>query len=69
VRDADEILVLDGGRVAAQGAHVDLMRDSSIYAEIYSSQLQDERDLMPELGEEDLALLNQDWQAVREVAQ
>jgi ATP-binding cassette subfamily B protein len=54
VRDADEILVLDGGRVAAVGTHEDLMRDSPIYAEIYSSQLQNECDLMPELCEEDL---------------
>jgi ATP-binding cassette subfamily B protein len=68
VRDADEILVLDGGRVAAQGTHEDLMRESSIYAEIYSSQLQDECDLMPELCEEDLALLDEGQQMAREVA-
>jgi hypothetical protein len=30
------------------------MRDSAIYAEIYSSQLQSDCDLMPELCEEDL---------------
>ena len=60
VRDADEILVLDSGRVAARGTHEHLMRDSAIYAEIYSSQLQDECDLMPELCEEDLELLEQD---------
>jgi ATP-binding cassette subfamily B protein len=59
VRDADEILVLDGGRVAAVGTHEDLMRDSPIYAEIYSSQLQNECDLMPELCEEDLEALEQ----------
>jgi ATP-binding cassette subfamily B protein len=68
VRDADEILVLDGGRIAAQGTHEDLMLDSSIYAEIYSSQLQDECDLMPELCEEDLALLEEGRQLAREVA-
>jgi ATP-binding cassette subfamily B protein len=54
VRDADEILVLDHGQIAALGTHEDLMRDSPIYAEIYSSQLQDECELMPELCEEDL---------------
>jgi ATP-binding cassette subfamily B protein len=54
VRDADAILVLDGGRIAALGRHEDLMRDSAIYAEIYSSQLQSDCDLMPELCEEDL---------------
>jgi ATP-binding cassette subfamily B multidrug efflux pump len=54
VRDADEILVLDRGQIAALGTHEDLMRDSPIYAEIYSSQLQDECELMPELCEEGL---------------
>jgi ATP-binding cassette subfamily B protein len=54
VRDADAILVLDGGRIAALGTHENLMRDSAIYAEIYSSQLQSDFDLMPELSDEDL---------------
>jgi ATP-binding cassette subfamily B multidrug efflux pump len=53
VRDADEILVLDGGRIAARGTHQELMADSPIYAEIYSSQLQDECELMPELCQEE----------------
>jgi ATP-binding cassette, subfamily B, multidrug efflux pump len=39
VRNADLILVLDGGRIVAQGKHEDLMEDSAIYAEIYASQL------------------------------
>jgi ATP-binding cassette subfamily B multidrug efflux pump len=51
VRDADEILVLDGGRVAARGTHEELLADSPIYVEIYSSQLQGERELRPEVGE------------------
>ena len=57
VRDADMILVLDDGRIAAQGTHEELARDSAIYAEIYSSQLQGDDlaggDLMSELREED----------------
>jgi ATP-binding cassette subfamily B protein len=53
VRDADQILVLDRGRIAAAGRHEELMNDSPIYAEVYSSQLQDECDLIPELCEED----------------
>jgi ATP-binding cassette subfamily B multidrug efflux pump len=57
VRDADEILVLDGGRIAARGTHQELMADSPIYAEIYSSQLQDEGELMPELYEEEADLV------------
>ena len=36
---ADKILVLDEGRVAAEGTHDELMRSSPIYREIYDSQL------------------------------
>ncbi|RPI57301.1 MAG: ABC transporter ATP-binding protein [Chloroflexi bacterium] len=57
VRDADTILVLQDGRIAARGTHEELMRDSALYAEIYSSQLQSECELMPELCEEDLQAL------------
>jgi ATP-binding cassette, subfamily B, multidrug efflux pump len=39
VRNADQILVLDKGGIVAQGKHDDLMENSAIYAEIYSSQL------------------------------
>ena len=39
VRNADMILVLDKGKLAAQGKHADLMENSAIYAEIYNSQL------------------------------
>ena len=39
VRNADQILVMDKGQLVAQGKHEDLMENSAIYAEIYSSQL------------------------------
>ena len=39
VRNADLILVLDRGRVAARGTHAELLETSEIYADIYSSQL------------------------------
>jgi len=39
VRNADQILVLDQGQIAAQGKHEELMESSPIYAEIYNSQL------------------------------
>lgn len=39
VRNADQILVLDKGKLVAQGKHDDLMENSPIYAEIYNSQL------------------------------
>ena len=39
VLNADKILVLDEGRIAAQGTHRELMASSAIYREIYDSQL------------------------------
>jgi ATP-binding cassette subfamily B protein len=39
VLNADQIIVLDKGRIAAMGTHEELMEDSPIYAEIYNSQL------------------------------
>ena len=39
VLNADQILVLDKGRVVASGTHEELLETSEIYAEIYSSQL------------------------------
>lgn len=39
VLTADQILVLEKGKIAAVGAHAELMENSPIYAEIYNSQL------------------------------
>jgi ATP-binding cassette subfamily B protein len=39
VLNADKILVLDKGRIVAQGNHTELMQSSPIYREIYDSQL------------------------------
>ncbi|HYP97532.1 MAG TPA: ABC transporter ATP-binding protein [Polyangiaceae bacterium] len=36
---ADKILVLDEGRIVAQGKHGELMQSSQVYREIYASQL------------------------------
>jgi ATP-binding cassette subfamily B protein len=52
VRSADQILVLDRGRIAARGRHEELMEDSPIYAEIYSSQLVEDVVLEQELAEQ-----------------
>jgi ATP-binding cassette, subfamily B, multidrug efflux pump len=39
VLNADQILVLDKGQIAARGTHEELLESSPIYAEIYHSQL------------------------------
>jgi ATP-binding cassette subfamily B protein len=41
VLNADKIVVLERGQVAAVGTHAELMRSSPIYQEIYESQLGD----------------------------
>ncbi len=38
VEDADLILVMDNGRIAAAGTHAELMENSAIYKEVYSQQ-------------------------------
>ena len=38
VQDADLILVMDGGRIAARGTHEELLASSDIYREVYEQQ-------------------------------
>ncbi len=38
VQDADMILVMDNGRIAAQGTHEELLKSSDIYREVYEQQ-------------------------------
>jgi ATP-binding cassette subfamily B multidrug efflux pump len=49
VLNADQILVLDKGQIAAQGRHEELLQNSPIYAEIYYSQLQGDHEPRPDL--------------------
>jgi ATP-binding cassette subfamily B protein len=42
VRDADRIVVLDGGRVVEKGTHAELVRHGGVYAELYKKQLLEE---------------------------
>jgi ATP-binding cassette, subfamily B, multidrug efflux pump len=42
VRDADQIVVLDGGRVVEKGRHDDLIRLGGYYAELHKKQLLEE---------------------------
>ena len=38
IREADSIVVLDGGRVAEQGTHAELLAAGGLYAELYETQ-------------------------------
>ena len=50
VRNADMILLLDGGKIAAQGKHDDLLRESALYGEIIDSQFGGDRVPEPALA-------------------
>lgn len=54
VLKADKIIVIDQGRIVAEGTHRDLLASSPIYQEIYESQLGGG----PPLAEEDVARRN-----------
>ncbi|MGN6814256.1 MAG: ABC transporter ATP-binding protein [Thermomicrobiales bacterium] len=57
VLNADQILVLDRGQIAARGTHEELLESSEIYAEIYSSQLVgDDAPVAPVTGAEKAGL-------------
>lgn len=47
VLNADQILVLERGRIAARGRHEELLETSELYAGIYSSQLVDDAQSVP----------------------
>ena len=38
VKDADKIIVLDGGKINGMGTHEELMKNNEIYKEVYTSQ-------------------------------
>jgi ATP-binding cassette subfamily B protein len=47
-RNADLIIVLDKGEIVASGTHAQLIENSPIYAEIFSSQLVDDAATQPQ---------------------
>lgn len=46
VKEADEILVVDGGHIAERGRHDDLIQHGGLYARIYDLQLKDQEEFL-----------------------
>jgi ATP-binding cassette subfamily B protein len=44
VREADELLVIDDGRIAERGTHAELLIQNGLYAELYRTQFADQED-------------------------
>jgi ATP-binding cassette subfamily B protein len=42
VLEADKIIVLEEGRIVAEGSHEELIKSSELYQDIYKSQLGEE---------------------------
>ncbi|MEA2513737.1 MAG: ATP-binding cassette, subfamily bacterial MsbA, partial [Thermomicrobiales bacterium] len=41
VREADQILVLEGGRIVERGTHPELLQGNGFYRELYDMQVRD----------------------------
>jgi ATP-binding cassette subfamily B protein len=44
VREADELLVIDDGRIVERGTHASLLAEDGLYAELYRTQFADQED-------------------------
>ncbi|GAA4227115.1 ABC transporter ATP-binding protein [Actinomadura meridiana] len=61
IREADQILVIDDGRVAERGRHEDLLLQGGLYAELYRTQFSHQRDDEPNFGERPSEPLGAEW--------
>ncbi len=50
VREADELLVIDGGRIVERGTHASLLADNGLYAELYRTQFADQEEETEKAG-------------------
>jgi ATP-binding cassette subfamily B protein len=48
VREADQILVVDGGRVVERGRHAELLAAGGLYADLYNTQFADQVEVQDE---------------------
>ena len=44
LEDADQIIVLDGGKISEQGTHEELLAHRGIYYEVYHSQTNEKKE-------------------------
>ncbi|MGN6675797.1 MAG: hypothetical protein ACTHMA_21100 [Thermomicrobiales bacterium] len=51
VKQADQILVLEGGRIVQRGRHEELLAQPGLYQEIYHLQLRDQEEALAGAGE------------------
>jgi ATP-binding cassette subfamily B protein len=42
IRSADQILVIDGGRVVQRGTHAELLASGGLYSDLYETQFRDQ---------------------------
>ncbi len=51
LKDADEIIVLDQGRIVQQGTHAQLVNEEGLYARIYDLQLKDQEEMVQQVAD------------------
>ena len=56
IMDADQILVMDQGRIVERGAHAELLAQGGVYAHLWQLQLQEEQGFPPALARTELAV-------------
>ncbi len=53
VREADQILVVEGGRIVERGRHAELLEAGGLYADLYNTQFVDQVEIQDEEGDPD----------------
>ncbi len=58
VRDADQILVVDAGRIVERGRHTELLAAAGLYAELYNTQFAEQADDDDDVEDDDVGPLS-----------